>query len=40
MRWIRYDYNFWKQLEMPDIYKLIFHEDQLMGVERIWQTEG
>ncbi|WP_340021370.1 histidine phosphatase family protein [Paenibacillus sp. FSL K6-1096] len=33
----RYDYNFWRQLEMPDIYKLSFHEDQLMGVKRIWR---
>ncbi|WP_238655511.1 histidine phosphatase family protein [Paenibacillus piscarius] len=34
---MRYDYNFWKQLEMPDIYKLSFHEDQLMGVEHLWR---
>lgn len=33
----RYDYTFWKQLEMPDIYKLSFHENQLTGVERIWR---
>ncbi|MEK3712799.1 histidine phosphatase family protein [Paenibacillus sp. FSL R7-0333] len=32
----RYDYSFWKQLEMPDIYKLSFHEDKLVGVQRIW----
>ncbi|MEK3795982.1 histidine phosphatase family protein [Paenibacillus sp. FSL R7-0204] len=33
----RYDYSFWKQLEMPDIYKLSFHEDKLEGVQRIWK---
>ncbi|WP_445671457.1 hypothetical protein [Paenibacillus sp. FSL R7-0302] len=33
----RYDYSFWKQLEMPDIYKLSFHEDKLEGVQHIWQ---
>lgn len=33
----RYDYDFWKQLEMPDIYKLSFYENQLIGVERIWR---
>lgn len=34
----RYNYSFWKQLGMPDIYKLSFHEDQLAGVQRIWQS--
>lgn len=32
----RYDYSFWKQLDMPDIYKLSFDEDHLIGVQRIW----
>ena len=32
----RYDYSFWKQLDMPDIYKLSFHEEQLLEVQRIW----
>lgn len=32
----RYDYSFWKQLEMPAIYKLSFHEDKLVDVQRIW----
>ncbi|WP_342548384.1 histidine phosphatase family protein [Paenibacillus sp. FSL P2-0089] len=32
----RYDFSFWKQLEMPDIYKLSFHEDKLVSVQRIW----
>lgn len=32
----RYDYGFWKQLDMPDIYKLSFNGDTLTGVQRIW----
>lgn len=30
-----YDYRFWKQLEMPDIYKLTFYEQHLVAVNRI-----
>ncbi|ETT50283.1 phosphoglycerate mutase [Paenibacillus sp. FSL R7-269] len=33
----RYDYSFWKQLEMPDIYKLSFVENKLVSVQRIWR---
>ncbi|WNS41465.1 histidine phosphatase family protein [Paenibacillus sp. MMS20-IR301] len=32
----RYDFTFWKQLDMPDIYKLSFAGDQLVDVQRIW----
>lgn len=31
-----YDFLFWKSLEMPDIYKLMFQSKNLINVERIW----
>lgn len=31
----QYDVRFWEQLEMPDIYKLSFHEKELIGVKRV-----
>lgn len=34
----RYGFDFWKCLEMPDIYKLSFEENKLMEVERIWEV--
>ncbi|WP_320323117.1 histidine phosphatase family protein [Rossellomorea sp. YZS02] len=30
----RYDYCFWKELEMPDVYKLTFEQDKLLNVEK------
>lgn len=33
----RYDFNFWKELEMPDIYKLSFNNKELIGIQRIWK---
>ena len=30
-----YDFSFWKQLEMPDIYQLTFSEQQLIAVKRV-----
>ena len=30
-----YDYHFWEQLQMPDIYQLTFYEQQLIGVKRV-----
>ncbi len=33
----RFDFTFWGQLEMPDIYKLSFDGQQLIGVTRIWK---
>lgn len=32
-----YNYDFWKSLSMPDIYKLSFSNDRLIDVERIWE---
>lgn len=32
----RYDFNFWKSLDMPDIYKLTFENEYLVDVQRIW----
>lgn len=31
-----YDFIFWQELEMPDIYKLSFEQDSLLDVIRIW----
>lgn len=31
-----YDFNFWKGLDMPDIYKLSFENNKLKEVNRIW----
>ena len=33
----KYDYNFWKNLKMPDIYKLTFEGNHLIHVHRIWE---
>lgn len=33
----RYDFTFWKELDMPDIYKLTFENDKLKEVNRVWQ---
>lgn len=32
----RFDFTFWKQLDMPDIYKLSFDNRRLIEVKRIW----
>lgn len=32
----KYDFHFWKSLDMPDIYKLTFENDNLMAIKRIW----
>ena len=32
----KYDYLFWKGLEMPDIYKLSFEDAKLISVNKIW----
>ncbi|MFD1851746.1 histidine phosphatase family protein [Oceanobacillus bengalensis] len=33
---IQYGFDFWKGLEMPDIYKLSFNGKKLIDVQRIW----
>jgi 2,3-bisphosphoglycerate-dependent phosphoglycerate mutase len=33
----RYGFEFWKQLEMPDIYVLTFDNSRLIDVNRIWK---
>ncbi|TCP29383.1 2,3-bisphosphoglycerate-dependent phosphoglycerate mutase [Scopulibacillus darangshiensis] len=35
----QYDYEFWKQLAMPDIYKLSFDGDKLIGCKKIWNHQ-
>lgn len=30
-----YDFSFWEQLEMPDIYQLTFYEQQMIAVKRV-----
>lgn len=32
----QYDFTFWKNLEMPDVYKLTFDGRELRSVERLW----
>ncbi|WP_175639160.1 histidine phosphatase family protein [Metabacillus schmidteae] len=32
----KYDFSFWKDLEMPDIYKLTFDKKNLIDVNKIW----
>jgi 2,3-bisphosphoglycerate-dependent phosphoglycerate mutase len=32
----KYNYDFWNNLNMPDIYKLSFEDVVLIGVKRIW----
>jgi 2,3-bisphosphoglycerate-dependent phosphoglycerate mutase len=33
----RYNLDFWKGLDMPDIYKMTFDEKVLIEVERVWE---
>ncbi|XKE50231.1 histidine phosphatase family protein [Sutcliffiella horikoshii] len=33
----QYDFSFWNGLDMPDIYKLTFDGDELVGVSRMWE---
>lgn len=33
----KYNYDFWRKLSMPDIYKLSFEGDKLLKVQRIWR---
>jgi 2,3-bisphosphoglycerate-dependent phosphoglycerate mutase len=33
----RYDYHFWQQLSMPDIYRLSFDGTDLREVSRVWE---
>ncbi|MGE8203178.1 histidine phosphatase family protein [Heyndrickxia sp. NPDC080065] len=33
----RYDYHFWKELDMPDIYQLIFDDMKLLEIHRVWE---
>lgn len=33
----KYEFEFWKELEMPDIYKLSFDGKKLVHVKRIWK---
>lgn len=35
----KYDFNFWKQLDMPDIYKMSFDETDLKEVSRLWDRD-
>ncbi|MDN4608240.1 histidine phosphatase family protein [Sporosarcina highlanderae] len=33
----KYDFSFWQNLAMPDIYKLTFEGKELKSVERLWR---
>ncbi|AZN39441.1 histidine phosphatase family protein [Paenibacillus albus] len=32
----RYDYEFWRSVEMPDVYEVEFDGEQLVEVRRLW----
>ena len=34
----RYNYDFWRSLSMPDLYKLVFIKDRLIHVEKLSNT--
>lgn len=36
---VRYDFLFWKKMDIPDIYKLTFTDLKLTDVTRIWSRE-
>lgn len=33
----KYNYDFWKGLNMPDIYKLSFEDEKLVSVEHLFK---
>lgn len=33
----KYNFSFWQHLDMPDIYKLTFIEQELISVKRVWK---
>ena len=33
-----YGYEFWRELSFPDVYRLNFEEDALVGVTRVWDS--
>ncbi|SOC42640.1 histidine phosphatase family protein [Ureibacillus acetophenoni] len=35
----QYNFDFWKRLEMPDIYKLSFDGKSLVDVTRVWKSK-
>jgi 2,3-bisphosphoglycerate-dependent phosphoglycerate mutase len=35
----RYDFDFWKNLQMPDIYKLSFEDNNFKSISRILISE-
>ena len=36
----QFDFEFWKRLEMPDIYKMTFEGRKLVNVTRLWKGKG
>lgn len=32
----RFDFSFWQQLTMPDIYKLVFKQNKLNSIQKVW----
>lgn len=35
----QYGYSFWKELDMPDIYKVTFDKHELVNVEKLWDRQ-
>ncbi|MDL5376145.1 histidine phosphatase family protein [Exiguobacterium mexicanum] len=36
----QYGYTFWKELDMPDVYKVTFNQQELLSVEKLWDRQG
>lgn len=34
-----YEYNFWRQLDMPDAYALVFENSNLQSIKQVWSRE-
>ncbi|MBO2536803.1 histidine phosphatase family protein [Rummeliibacillus suwonensis] len=32
----RFDFSFWQQLTMPDIYKLVLKQNKLNSIQKVW----
>lgn len=35
----QYGYTFWKELDMPDVYKVTFKKHELVSVEKLWDRQ-
>lgn len=35
----QYGYMFWKELDMPDVYKVTFNKHELVSVKKLWDRQ-